>query len=53
MVKPEPLKPSINAIDYEVYDIDKIVGYPVDEAVRLAVRIPAKTGNIVDTVSLI
>ena len=43
LIKPEPLKPSINAIDYEVYDIDKIVGYPVDEAVRL----PSKTGNII------
>ena len=41
IVKPEPLKPSINAIDYDTYDIDKMTE---------AVRLQAKTGNLVDTV---
>lgn len=40
IVKPEPLKPTINAIDYETYDIDKMTE---------AVRLPARTGNLVDT----
>ena len=41
IVKPEPLKPSINAIDYDTYDIDKMTE---------AVRLQAKTGNLVSTV---
>jgi len=41
IVKPEPLKPTVNAIDYETYDIDKMTE---------AVRLQAKTGNLVDTV---
>ena len=38
IVKPEPLKPSTNNIEYETYDI---------EAMTEATRIPAKTGNII------
>ena len=38
IVKPEPLKPSKNNIEYETYDI---------EAMTEATRIPAKTGNII------
>ena len=41
IVKPEPLKLPINAIDYDTYDIDKMTE---------AVRLQAKTGNLVDTV---
>ena len=41
IVKPEPLKPTVNPIDYETYDIDKMTE---------AVRLQAKTGNLVDTV---
>lgn len=40
IVKPEPLKPTVNPIDYETYDIDKMTE---------AVRLPARTGNLVDT----
>jgi uncharacterized membrane protein (UPF0127 family) len=40
IVKPEPLKPTVNPIDYETYDIDKMTE---------AVRLQAKTGNLVDT----
>jgi uncharacterized membrane protein (UPF0127 family) len=40
IVKPEPLNPSVNPIDYETYDIDKMTE---------AVRLPARTGNLVDT----
>ena len=38
IIKPEPLKPSLNDIEYETYDI---------EAMTEATRIPAKTGNII------
>ena len=38
IIKPEPLKPSLNGIEYETYDI---------EAMTEATRIPAKTGNII------
>ena len=38
IIKPEPLKPSKNDIEYETYDI---------EAMTEATRIPAKTGNII------
>ena len=38
IIKPEPLKPSINDIEYETYDI---------ESMTEATRIPAKTGNII------
>jgi len=38
IVKPEPLKPSTNNIEYETYDIEAMVE---------ATRIPAKTGNII------
>jgi len=40
IVKPEPLKPSVNSIDYETYDLDQMVE---------AIRLPAQTGNLVDT----
>jgi uncharacterized membrane protein (UPF0127 family) len=40
IVKPEPLKPTVNSIDYDTYDIDKMTE---------AVRLPARTGNLVDT----
>jgi hypothetical protein len=38
IIKPEPLKPSLNDVEYETYDI---------EAMTEATRIPAKTGNII------
>ena len=38
IIKPEPLKPSINDIEYGTYDI---------ESMTEATRIPAKTGNII------
>ncbi len=41
IVKPEPLKPTVSAIDYDTYDIDKMTE---------AVRLQAKTGNLVSTV---
>ena len=41
IVKPESLKPTISAIDYDTYDIDKMTE---------AVRLQAKTGNLVSTV---
>ena len=41
IIKPEPLKPSINAIDYDTYDLDQMVE---------AIRLQAKTGNLVSTV---
>ena len=40
IVKPEPLKPSTNPIDYDTYDLDQMVE---------AIRLPAQTGNLVDT----
>jgi uncharacterized membrane protein (UPF0127 family) len=41
IVKPEPLKPTVNPIDYETYDIDRMTE---------ATRLPARTGNLIDTV---
>ena len=41
IVKTEPLKPSINPIDYDTYDLDHVVE---------AIRLQAKTGNLVSTV---
>ena len=38
LIKPEPLQPTVNNIDYDTYDIDNMVE---------AVRVPAKNGNIV------
>jgi uncharacterized membrane protein (UPF0127 family) len=45
IVKPEPIKTSNKSIDYDTYDMSHIIEKPVSEAVRL----PAKTGNIIDT----
>ena len=45
VVKPEPLKPTPKSADYDTYDMSHMVGKSVSEAVRL----PARTGNIVDT----
>ena len=45
VVKPEPLKPTPKSSDYDTYDMSHIINKPVSEAVRL----PARTGNIIDT----
>jgi len=45
VVKPEPLKPTPKSADYDTYDMSHMINKPVSEAVRL----PARTGNIVDT----
>ena len=41
VVKPEPLKPSANQIEFETYDIESMT------EVEEAVRIPTKTGHII------
>ena len=52
VVKPEPIKAVKSAVEYDTYDIDQMIQTttspePVTVTVDEAVRIPAKTGNII------
>ena len=42
IVKPEPIKVVKSSAEYDIYDIDQIIGPAVTEATRM----PAKTGNV-------
>ena len=47
VVKPEPIKAVKSAIEYDTYDIDQMITTSEPVTVGEAVRIPAKTGNII------
>ena len=47
VVKPEPIKAVKSAVEYDTYDIDQMIETTEPVTVDEAVRIPAKTGNII------
>ena len=47
VVKPEPIKAVKSAVEYDTYDIDQMITTSEPATVEEAVRIPAKTGNII------
>ena len=47
VVKPEPIKAVKSSVEYDTYDIDQMIETNESVPVEEAVRIPAKTGNII------